>query len=118
MDILFIEKLIVMAYIGIYDWEKKFLQKLIFDVQLGYEPKSKHLGNNDKTFYINYIDVSNTILNLVNEKQFFLIEDVADIVANILIKQFNILWTQIIVSKPQGITGATNVGICIKRNKW
>ncbi|WP_284307262.1 dihydroneopterin aldolase [Blochmannia endosymbiont of Camponotus sp. C-046] len=34
MDILFIEQLTVMAYIGINDWEKKCLQKLIFDLQL------------------------------------------------------------------------------------
>ncbi|URJ30617.1 FolB domain-containing protein [Candidatus Blochmannia vicinus] len=114
MNILFIEQLIVMAYIGIYDWEKKYLQKLIFDLQLSYNT-AVFLGKTGTTSYVDYTRVSQTILDLVSKKYFYLIEDVANLTVNTLVKKFCICWIRVKVSKPGAIRSASNVGICIER---
>lgn len=116
MDILFIEKLTVMAIIGIHDWEKKCFQKLIFDVKLAYN-NEQCKNNAGMSFYLDYTQVRATILNVVNGKRFLLIEDVAEVTARTLIRDFCICWVRITVRKPSAIQDAVNVGICIVRKK-
>lgn len=116
MDILFIEKLKVMAMIGIHDWEKKCLQKLIFDVELAYN--NRQCKNYiEASYYIDYIQVKEMILNIVNKKHFLLIEDIAEMTASILIRNFCVSWARITVRKPNAIREASNVGICIVRTR-
>ncbi|WP_331828482.1 dihydroneopterin aldolase [Candidatus Blochmannia sp. SNP] len=114
MNILFIERLTVMAYIGIYDWEKKYLQKLIFDLQLSYNT-AVFLGETSIVSYLDYTHVSQTILDLVSKKHFYLIEDVANLIVNTLVKKFCVCWISVKVSKPGAIRDASNVGIYIER---
>ncbi|WHL25026.1 MAG: dihydroneopterin aldolase [Candidatus Blochmannia vicinus] len=114
MNILFIERLTVMAYIGIYDWEKKYLQKLIFDVQLSYNTEV-FLSETSIISYVDYTHVSQTILDLVSKRHFYLIEDIANLTVNTLVKKFCIYWIRVKVSKPGAIRDASNVGICIER---
>lgn len=116
MDILFIEQLVVMTIIGIHDWERKCFQKLVLDVELAY--KNQESKSNLKTFfYLDYVQVRKTILDLVSEKRFLLIEDVAEVTAKILIRDFCVDWVRITVKKPNAIRDVSNVGICIKRKR-
>lgn len=116
MDILFIEKLIVMATIGIYDWEKKCFQKLIFDVELSYD--NRRFKNDIGVFsYLDYTQVKEKIFDIVNGRHFLLIEDVAEITASRLIQDFCVHWVRITVRKPDAISEAATVGVCIKRTK-
>ncbi|WP_236840119.1 dihydroneopterin aldolase [Blochmannia endosymbiont of Camponotus nipponensis] len=114
MDILFIEQLTVMTYIGIHDWEKKCLQRLIFDLQLSYNIKY-FLDKKSISSYIDYTHVSQTVLSLVSGKHFCLIEDVANLIASVLIEKYFIFGVRVKVSKPGAIHDAFNVGICIER---
>lgn len=114
MDILFIERLTVMAYIGINDWEKNCLQKLIFDLQLSCN--TEFFSDHQSTAsYIDYTHVNQVILSLVSQKHFYLIEDVANLIANTLIEKFCIYWVRVKVNKPGAIHNACNVGICVER---
>lgn len=115
MDILFIEKLIVMTMIGIHTWEKKFLQKLIFDMELAYDKTRLNNNNNNLSSYLDYTRVRQLILNIVNEKHFLLIEDVAEITAKAVIRDFCVYWVRVIVRKPSAMHDADCVGVCIKR---
>ncbi|URJ32245.1 dihydroneopterin aldolase [Blochmannia endosymbiont of Camponotus sp.] len=114
MDILFIERLTVMAYIGINDWEKNCLQKLIFDLQLSCNTEffSDHQSI---VSYIDYTHVNQVILNLVSQKHFYLIENVANLIANTLVEKFGVNWVRVKVNKPGAIHNAFNVGICVER---
>lgn len=113
MDILFIEKLIVMTMIGIHTWEKKCLQKLIFDIELAYD--KTRLNNNHLSSYLDYTRVRQLILSIVSEKHFLLIEDVAEITARAVIRDFCVYWVRVIVRKPSAMHDAASVGVCIKR---
>ncbi|AAZ40708.1 dihydroneopterin aldolase, also has dihydroneopterin triphosphate [Candidatus Blochmanniella pennsylvanica str. BPEN] len=114
MDILFIDRLTVMAYIGINDWEKNCLQKLIFDLQLSCNTEFFE-DHQSVVSYIDYTHVNQVILSLVSQKHFYLIEDVANLIANTLIEKFCIYWVRVKVNKPGAIHNACNVGICVER---
>lgn len=116
MDILFIEQLIVMAFIGVYDWEQQRLQKLVFDLELGYN--ALPISNSDDFMdYLNYVDASEAVISLVSGKHFVLVELVAEQVAEQLITKFNLLWAHVKVSKPGAVPYASNVGVIIERWK-
>lgn len=115
MDILFIEKLAVMAVIGVHDWEKKCFQKLVFDVKLAYD--NKLFKHHQMFSYLDYTKVRQVIMNIVRKQHFLLIEDVAEMTAKILMKKFCVYWVCITVSKPNAMRDIANVGVCIKRKR-
>ncbi|UVK76843.1 MAG: dihydroneopterin aldolase [Sodalis sp. Fse] len=114
MDIVFIEQLTVMAVIGIHDWEQKRLQKLVFDLELGWNNWQASC-NDDMVDYLNYADISEAVLTLVSNSRFSLIEQVAEQVAERLMTQFSLPWIRVKVSKFNAVPQATNVGVIIER---
>lgn len=116
MDILFIEKLTVMAMIGVHEWEKKCFQKLIFDLELAYNNK-QIINNTGMCFYLDYTKIKENIFDIVNKNKFSLIEEVAEIIAKTLIRNFCVNWVRITVSKPSAMRDAYNVGVRIIRRK-
>ena len=40
MDIVFIEQLSVITTIGVYDWEQTIEQKLVFDIEIGWDNRA------------------------------------------------------------------------------
>ncbi|MXP51313.1 dihydroneopterin aldolase [Pantoea sp. SoEX] len=115
MDIIFIEQLVIFTKIGIYDWERNIKQKLILDVEIMWD--NKLLGKKEEGYdkYLNYSDVSETILVYLEKNHFLLIEKVAEEIANLIMKRFNSPGVCVKVSKPNAIAQAKQVGIKIKR---
>lgn len=117
MDTLYIDQLAIMARIGVYDWEKQCLQKLIFDLQLVYT-RQFCINKTNTSFYIDYTQINQIIINIVNTKHFLLIEEIAEIVSETLIKKFPIIsQVRIRVNKPGAVHNARNVGIFMQRNQ-
>ncbi|WP_395479978.1 dihydroneopterin aldolase [Candidatus Curculioniphilus buchneri] len=114
MDIILIEELTIMAVIGVYDWEQNRLQKLILNLEMGWENQII-TDNNDSKTYLNYEKVSESVLSVVSCKRFSLIENVAEAVAERLISQFQLPWIRIKVSKPGAVPQALSVGVIIER---
>ncbi|CAD83586.1 dihydroneopterin aldolase, also has dihydroneopterin triphosphate 2'-epimerase activity [Candidatus Blochmanniella floridana] len=115
MDILYINQLIVMSSVGIYDWEKNQLQKLIFDLELTCHDKF-FVSNTDMSNYLDYTKISNIILDTINGKHFLLIEYIAEEIIKILMEKFSVIsWIRLKVDKPNAVCNARSVGICIER---
>lgn len=116
MDHIFIEELIVFAQIGVYDWEQRIKQKLIFDIEMSWD--CRHAAETDNIAYcLNYAEVSEFIINYVQSKPFLLIERVAYEVAQQLEHKYELSWLRLKLSKPKAIAQASNVGIIIERGK-
>ncbi|WP_249852896.1 dihydroneopterin aldolase [Aggregatibacter actinomycetemcomitans] len=115
-DLIFIEGLTVFAQIGIYDWEQKIKQKLIFDVEMAWGTRQAAAAD-DVQFALNYAEVSQFIIDYVQSKPFLLIERVANEVAEQLQQQFKISWLRLKLSKPKAVAQAENVGIIIERSR-
>ncbi|MCA6222465.1 MULTISPECIES: bifunctional dihydroneopterin aldolase/7,8-dihydroneopterin epimerase [Photorhabdus] len=116
MDIVFIEELVVITTIGVYDWEQTIKQKLVFDIEMGWD--NKRASSSDNVEYcLDYAKVSEVIINHVENQNFALVERVAEEVADLLLKRFNSPWVRIKVSKPGAVAQARQVGVIIERKK-
>ncbi|AOV97986.1 dihydroneopterin aldolase [Edwardsiella hoshinae] len=114
MDIVFIEGLTVVTTIGVYDWEQTIRQKLVFDVELGWD--NRHAAQSDDvTHCLSYAEVSEAILQHVEPNRFALVERVAEEVAALLLARFNSPWVRLRVSKPGAVAQARSVGVLIER---
>ncbi|MDR0218215.1 MAG: bifunctional dihydroneopterin aldolase/7,8-dihydroneopterin epimerase [Enterobacteriaceae bacterium] len=114
MDIVFIEELTVITTIGAYDWEQTIKQKLIFDIEMGWDNKRAAFSDNVE-HCLDYARVSEAVLQHVENQRFALVERVAEEVAEILLNQFHSPWVRIKVSKPGAVASAKNVGVMIER---
>ncbi|CNE48129.1 bifunctional dihydroneopterin aldolase/7,8-dihydroneopterin epimerase [Yersinia nurmii] len=116
MDIVFIEELSVITTIGVYDWEQTIKQKLVFDIEMGWNNR-KAAASDDVSDCLSYADISDAILKHVAGQRFALVERVAEEVAEILLQRFASPWVRIKVSKPGAVAEARNVGVIIERGE-
>ncbi|ELV3464523.1 bifunctional dihydroneopterin aldolase/7,8-dihydroneopterin epimerase [Enterobacter asburiae] len=114
MDIVFIEQLSIITTIGVYDWEQTIEQKLVFDIEMGWDNR-KSAKSDDVNDCLSYADISETVIAHVEGQRFALVERVAEEVAELLLKKFNSPWVRIKLSKPGAVARAANVGVIIER---
>lgn len=114
MDIVFIEQLSVITTIGVYDWEQTIEQKLVFDIEMGWDNR-KSAKSDDVNDCLSYADISETVIAHVEGQRFSLVERVAEEVAELLLTKFNSPWVRIKLSKPGAVARAANVGVIIER---
>ncbi|MDR9889505.1 bifunctional dihydroneopterin aldolase/7,8-dihydroneopterin epimerase [Pseudenterobacter timonensis] len=116
MDIVFIEQLSVITTIGVYDWEQTIEQKLVFDIEMGWDNRAA-AKSDDVNDCLSYADVSEAVVSHVEGQRFALVERVAEEVAELLLSRFNSPWVRIKVSKPGAVARAANVGVVIERSQ-
>ncbi|PHM29010.1 bifunctional dihydroneopterin aldolase/7,8-dihydroneopterin epimerase [Xenorhabdus budapestensis] len=114
MDIVFIEQLSIITTIGVYDWEQTIKQKLVFDIEMGWDNK-RAASSDDVEHCLDYAKVSETVIWHVENQRFALVERVAEEVADILLNQFNAPWVKVKVTKPGAVAQAKSVGVVIER---
>lgn len=114
MDIVFIEQLSVITTIGVYDWEQTIEQKLVFDIEMGWDNR-KSAKSDDVNDCLSYADISETVIAHVEGQRFALVERVSEEVADLLLSKFNSPWVRIKLSKPGAVARAANVGVIIER---
>ena len=114
MDIVFIEQLTVMTVIGVYDWEQERQQKLVFDIEMGWDNRPAALSD-DVADCLSYADVGAAVMSFVSSNRFALVERVAEEVAELLMTRFMLPWVRIKLSKPGAVPQAYSVGVIIER---
>ncbi|KPD04431.1 bifunctional dihydroneopterin aldolase/7,8-dihydroneopterin epimerase [Moellerella wisconsensis] len=114
MDIVFIEQLSIITTIGVYDWEQTIEQKLVFDIEMGWDNK-RASSSDDVEYCLDYSTVSRAIIQHVSQQRFALVERVAEEVAQLLLTQFHCPWVRIKVAKPGAVAQAAQVGVIIER---
>ncbi|MEQ5728320.1 bifunctional dihydroneopterin aldolase/7,8-dihydroneopterin epimerase [Providencia alcalifaciens] len=114
MDIVFIEQLSVITTIGVYDWEQDIEQKLVLDIEMGWDNQRASMSDNVE-YCLDYAQVSQAIISYVEENKFGLVERVAEEVAQLLLTQFKSPWVRIKVAKPGAVARARQVGVVIER---
>ncbi|ENR5390738.1 TPA: bifunctional dihydroneopterin aldolase/7,8-dihydroneopterin epimerase [Providencia rettgeri] len=114
MDIVFIEQLSVITTIGVYDWEQGIEQKLVLDIEMGWDNKQAAMSDNVE-FCLDYEKVTNCIVEHLENNKFALVERVAEEVAQLLMGRFKMPWVRLRVSKPGAVARAHNMGVLIER---
>lgn len=112
LDTLNISGLRIMARIGIHAWEQKILQPLLIDLNI---PMDFSTCNNELTNTIDYAKVCAEITTFVETNTFELIETVAEQIAQLAKKSFNIKSISVSVSKPLAVANAKNICVTVQR---
>ena len=114
MDIIFLHGLKVECVIGIWEWERRITQTLIFDLDMGFDTTvAAHSGAIEDT--LNYREIAKRITAYSQETRANLVETLAQGVADILLKEFGASWCKVQVNKRGAVTGASDVGVVIER---
>ena len=114
MDIVFIEALEVEALIGIYDWERRIRQPLLFDIEMHFDNRVP-AASDDIADTLDYKAVSKRVIEYVSQSDFGLVETLAERVAAIILDEFGVARVRLKLGKPGAVRGARAVGVIIER---
>ena len=115
-DKVFIEGLEIEALIGIYDWERRVRQTLVFDLEMAFDNRVPAVSD-DIAHTLDYKAVSTRIREYVAQSGFGLVETLAERVAEIVLAEFPVQRLRLKLSKPGAVRGARAVGVMIERTR-
>jgi len=106
----------ISCIIGIFDWERKQKQDVLIDVKI---PTDAHKASRRDHISdaVDYKKIAKATIAFVEKSQFQLVETMAEKLADMLLKTFDLGEIELSVSKPAAIRGSQNVGIHIHRTR-
>lgn len=116
MDKVFIEALEIETLIGIYDWERRIRQPLLFDIEMAFDNR-RPAATDDIADTLDYKAVSKRLIEYVSQSSFGLVETLAERCAGIILDEFAVSHVRLKLSKPGAVRGARAVGVMIERSK-
>jgi len=116
MDNVFIEGLEIEALIGIYDWERRIRQPLVFDLEMAFDNR-RPAASDAIADTLDYKAVSKRLIAYVSSSSFGLVETLAERCAAIVLHEFNVEHVRLKLSKPGAVRGARAVGVLIERSR-
>jgi 2-amino-4-hydroxy-6-hydroxymethyldihydropteridine diphosphokinase len=115
-DKVFIEGLEIEAQIGIYDWERRIRQPLLFDLEMAFDNR-KPAASDAIADTLDYKAVSKRLIEFVSASSFGLVETLAERCAEIVLREFGVESLELKLSKPGAVRGARAVGVMIERDR-
>ena len=116
MDKVFIEGLEIEALIGIYDWERRIRQPLVFDIEMAFDNRVP-AASDDIADTLDYKAVSKRLIEFVGQSGFGLVETLAERCAGIILEEFGVAHVRLKLSKPGAVRGARAVGVLVERGR-
>ena len=114
MDIVYIRELEVRTIIGIFDWEREQRQVVSLDLEMGSDIATAAATDTIENA-LDYKAVAKRLIDFIEKSEFFLVETLAERVADILVNEFNVPWVKLRLGKPGAVTGSKDVGVVIER---
>lgn len=115
-DKIFLEGLEVKCKIGIFDWERKIRQKILIDLEIPADIR-KAAKRDDIKDTVDYKKISKHTIDFISHSEFYLIETLAERLAQSILKTFKLSYIKIRLGKPGAIRGSKNVGLEIIRRR-
>ena len=116
MDKIKLTELTVNTVIGIWDWEKRNPQKVVFDIEMSTDIAKASKSDSIKDA-LDYKVISKRVKQYALENQFDLIETLADRIAEIILDEFEVSRVKLTISKPYAIRDSKNVSLIIERSR-
>jgi len=114
MDIVYIRELEIETIIGIYDWEREKKQIVSLDLEMGTDI-SLAASSEDIENTLDYKSVAKRLIEFIGGSEFFLVETMAENIAQIVLEDFSVPWLKLRLGKPGAVTGSKDVGVIIER---
>lgn len=116
MDIVYLNDLRIDTVVGIYDWERRTRQTVIFDIEMGTDIR-KAAQSDDIEQTIDYKAVTKRLFSFVGESEFRLVETLAESVAAVIMNEFQVPWCRVRLNKKGAVRGVRDVGVVIERGE-
>ena len=113
-DKIFIEGLEISCIIGTLPRERRKKQQVVLDLEF-HAPVRKAARRDNLRDALNYQEIAARATAFVSQSRFYLIETLAERLAQILLLEFKLESITLRVSKPDAIRNAKNVGVEIFR---
>ena len=114
MDIIYLRDLRIETVIGIYDWERRMKQTVIFDFEMATDIRKAAASDSiDDT--LNYKAVAKRVIEFVQASEFQLVETLAERVAQLILDEFQVPWLRLTLNKTGAVRFARDVGVIIER---
>lgn len=114
MDRVFVEDLRVDVIVGIWDWERAMTQTVSIDLEMAWDIRAA-AESDDINQTLDYRSVSKRVSAFLAKSNFQLIETMAEQIAALIQKEFNVTWLCVSIHKPAAVRGARDVGVRIER---
>jgi dihydroneopterin aldolase len=116
MDIIFLRDLRIDCTIGIYDWERRVRQTLVFDLEMGTDIR-KAAASDAIDDALNYKAVAKRVTEFVQGSEYLLVETLGERLAELLLDEFDLPWVRLTLNKRGAVRGARDVGLIIERER-
>lgn len=116
LDRIFIKGLSVDAIIGVFEWEQKVHQPLIFDIEMAWDIAAA-AATDDLNQTLDYGAVALRVELFVAAIRVQLLETLVVELADCLMAEFGIPWISIRVEKPAVLPQTRAVGVQIERGR-
>ena len=114
VDKIFIQGLAIPCIIGTLPQERKKKQFVVIDLEFP-APVKKAAKRDDLRKTLNYQKIAERMTAFVSNSRFYLLETLAERLANMLFRKFKLKNILLRVSKPNAIRNARSVGVEIRR---
>jgi 7,8-dihydroneopterin aldolase/epimerase/oxygenase len=116
MDIVFLREIRLDARIGIYKREKTITQTVELDLDIALPDKSV-FASGKVSDTIDYAVVIERVRAALVERHYGLVENMAEVVAQIILTEFRAPWVRVSIAKIGAQRNARRVGVVIERGK-
>lgn len=116
MDIVYLRDLRIDTVIGIYGWERRTRQTIIFDLEMSADI-ARAAASDDIADTLNYKSVAKRLAEFVSQSDFQLVETLAEHCARIIREEYGVRWVRLTLNKKGAVRGATDVGVIIERGE-
>ena len=113
-DRILIQDLLIRGIIGIHDWEREKKQDILINVEMEANCRPAGLSDDFKDA-VDYRAVTKSIISLVENSAFFLVEKMAEEIAAICLENPKVDLARVRVEKPGAVRFSRSVGIEIER---
>jgi len=116
LDKIFIKDLLLRCIIGVNEFERHEKQDVLVNVTIFFD-LTEAAKTDDIRKTVDYKQITKDIIKLVESSEFFLIETLAERIAQVCLKHERIIKVKVAVDKPGALRFARSVGVEIIRRK-
>lgn len=114
MDIVYLNDLRIQAVIGVYAWERRMKQTLVFDLEMGTDI-GKAARSDQIEDALDYSRVASRVVELTEQSRFQLVEALAEHVAATILNEFDVKWLRLRINKQGAVRNVRDIGVIIER---
>jgi dihydroneopterin aldolase len=113
-DRIFLRGLAIECIIGFIEWERRIKQTVVIDLELPVDCR-RASRSDEVADTLDYKQVAKRVIAFVSDSQFKLVETLAERIALLILREFDLPWVRVGLNKPGAIRGSRDVGVLIER---